>query len=59
VRADALPGEPWIRPLVVELLDHLDIDCAAADEPPTGGLSMRIAGQAVGPGPASLTQDLP
>lgn len=59
VGADTLPDEPWIRPLVVELLDHLDIVCTAAAPPVARGLAVSVAGRDVGPGPASLTLDLP
>jgi len=58
-QAAGLPDEPWIRPLVAELLNHLDISCPTSSAPPAGGITLRIAGQAVGPGPVSLTQDLP
>jgi 2-amino-4-hydroxy-6-hydroxymethyldihydropteridine diphosphokinase len=59
VRSDALPGEPWIRPLVVELLGHLDLDCSAADDPPSGAIALRIGDHPVGPGPATLSLDTP
>lgn len=59
LRTDALPAEPWIRPLVVELLHHLDVPCAAADDPPTGAIALTIGAHAVSPGPATLSSDIP
>lgn len=55
--ADALPREPWIRPLVLELLRHLNIDCPAAGDPPAPAISLEVDGRAVGPGAATLSLD--
>lgn len=54
-----LPTEPWIRPLVIELLHHLGVACGAVAPSPAGARAVHVAGRTVGPGPASLTLDLP
>lgn len=46
-----LPDEPWIRPLVAELLHHLGAGPAASVD---GGVSLHIAGHDIGRAPASL-----
>ena len=57
VPSDALPREPWIRPLVLELLQHLNIDCPDATDPPALAISFEVAGRALGPGAATLSLD--
>ena len=55
---EAMPSEPWIRPLVIELLHHLGI----ADAPsgtPSGAIAMQIDARRLPAGPTTLHSDTP
>ena len=52
-----MPSEPWIRPLVVELLHHLGI--ADAPSGTSGAIAMQIDVRRLPAGPTTLHSDTP
>jgi len=55
---DQLPTEPWIRPLVEELLHHLGLT-PKPSTPVAGAIPLHVSGRTVPAGPATLSTETP
>ncbi len=57
VAAERIPGEPYARPVVLELLEYLGLSCPVPAAVLSRGVELDVGGLWVGDAPATLTLD--